>query len=161
MTTGSYMTDDQAGFYDYAGREARFRDTVRTFVGCRLTAVRVHVLHGKINQVFLGLDERVVSVQGDVGGEVLKIVEANRLPELGIDEDSMIWQPPPAEPLIGCFISAARVVGETWNGHGMELALKGHSTKTILISSMENAENDTQVHDALRIAFPNYLMEII
>ena len=155
------MTDEQADLYDYAGREASFRDVLRTFVGCRLVSMRVEVIHGQLNQVFLRLDERVMSIHGDIGGEVLKIIETDRLPDLGADEGTMIWQPVQIETFVGAAIAAARVVGETWTGHGLELAFTGHSTRTILITSVKSPENDSQVHDALRVAFPNYLMEML
>ena|SRR5688572_28568447 len=156
------MKDESPDSFGYGAREAHFRGMLKTFVGSRLTAVRVEVLYGQLNQVFLRLNERVVSIHGDIGGEVLKIVDTDSLPELGIPyEGKMIWQPTQAEPFIGKLIAAARVVGEAWDGHGLELAFERESTRTILITSVESPENDTQTHDALRVAFTNYLIELL
>jgi hypothetical protein len=156
------MRDDQAALgYDYSRRERRFRESLAAFVGLHLTAMRIQVLHGELNQVFLGLDERLVSIHGDIGGELLKVVDVPALPDLGVvDEDSRIWQPPQAAKLIGHAVAAARAVGEAWNGHGMELAFEGLPTETILITSVETPENKSDVHDMIRVAFPTYVMEI-
>jgi hypothetical protein len=156
------MTDDEASvFYDYPGRERRFRDGLAAFVGRRLTAMRIQVLHGELNQVYLGFDERLVSIHGDIGGELLKVVDISALPELGlVEEDSRIWQPRQATKMIGHTVAAARAVGDAWNGHGMELAFEGLPTETILITSVETPENKTDVHDAIRVAFPTYMMEL-
>ncbi len=156
------MTDDEAAaFYDYAGRERRFRDRLAAFVGRRLTAMRIQVLHGELNQVYLGLDDRFVSIHGDIGGELLKVVDIHALPELGlVGEGSRLWQPPQATKLIGRTIAAARAVGEAWNGHGLELAFEGLPTETILITSVETPENKSGLHDAIRVAFPTYVMEL-
>jgi hypothetical protein len=157
------MTDDEASaFYDYSGRERSFRDALAAFAGRRLMAMRVQVLHGQLNQVYLGFDDRLVSIHGDIGGELLKVVDIPALPELGlVEEGSRIWQPPQATKLVGRTIAAARVVGAVWNGHGMELAFEGLPTETILITSVETPENKTDVHDAIRVAFPTYVMELL
>jgi hypothetical protein len=105
----------------------RFRDAVGTFVGRHVTAMRVQVLHGELNQVYSGLEERLVSIQGDIGGELLKVVDVTALPELGVvdqDQDFWIWQPPQAAKLFG---HAARAVGE--------LAFEGLPTETLLYGS--------------------------
>jgi hypothetical protein len=156
------MTYDEASaFYDYSGRERRFRDDLAALAGRRLTAMCVQVLHGQLNQVYLGFDDRLVSIHGDIGGELLKVVDIPALPELGVlEEGSRIWQPPQAIKLVGRTIAAARAIGAAWNGHGMELAFEGLPTETVLITSVETPENKTDVHDALRVAFPTYAMDL-
>jgi len=156
------VTDDEASrFYDYPARERRFRDALAAFPGHRLTAMRVQLLHGELNQAYLALDDRTLSIQGDIGGELLKVVDASVLPEIGVvDKDVRIWQPPQVVRFLGRVIVAARAVGEAWNGHGVELAFEGAPTETILITSVEAPENKRDIHDMLRIAFPSYLTEV-
>lgn len=157
------MSETGEDFYDYAGRERSFREALLGMVGRRLNRCRLQIVSPEINVVYLGFDDGAVAIQGDIGGELLRLVPISAAPGLGpLDADARISvrECEAAAPFLGRRIAQARVVGEAWNGHGVELAFEGLPDQTLVVSSVECEENKTDVHAALRVGTLKYIMVI-
>ena len=130
-------------------------------VGRQLLYCRIQVISPQINVVYLGFNDAAFAIQGDIGGEVLKVVPISSAPEAAVfdvDSGTAVREYQGATLFLGRRVAQARVVGETWNGHGVELAFEGLPDQTLVISSVEAEENNTGLHDALRIGTLKYTM---
>ena len=156
----SPVVDRTSEHHDYRDREERFREDLKALIDRELATVRIHIVFPEINIVYFGFSDGIVSIQGDIGGEVLRIVAVDAMPNKAKDEFSVTRDWVEAALFTRRKIVQARVIGEAWNGHGLELGFEGLATQTLIISSVECQENDSRVADALRIGRCTYTMEI-
>ena len=52
------------------------------------------------------------------------------------------------------------MIGGAWNGHGLEIGFEASATNTLLITSAECIENNTEVSDALRVGIGIYEIDL-
>lgn len=146
--------------YDYARREREFAATLADLPGRLLEGFRVHVVAPEFNVAFLGFADDALQIAPAIGGELLQASWVPMLPPLGDDgSGTLVIDLPQAAPFIGRTLADVRIIGRTWQGHGVELAFAGIVNRTLLVTSVECPEMPTDIADALRIGVAHYLNE--
>ena len=148
-------TNNMTNLYDYKSLEERFRLKLSSLEGRVVNSIKAQLVQTDINQLFLDTDNGYIAIIPSIGGEVLDLAECDKPKssnELQLfDVLRNFW---------GQRIVQARMIGEAWNGHGVEIGFDGMPTQTILISSVECSENNIEISDALRIGMGSYEIEI-
>ena len=146
------MTEDDP--YDYRGLESEFRAALKQLEGRTLREVVLQSVEGEINVVLLVTDAQIFSVEGAIGGELLRLVLATppEVPGSGPSYE----QYEPATSFLGTRIVQARPIGEAWNGHGLELSFEGLPDNTLIIQSIYSGDAPSGFHDCLRVGVANY-----
>ena len=141
--------------YDYKTIEENLKQSLPTLDGRVVRSIKAQLVGTEVNQLIIDTDKGCIAIIPHIGGEVLLLSECD-MPETSknlqlIDvlvefRDQKIVQ--------------ARSLGGAWNGHGIEIGFEGMPTQTMLVSSVECSENNTETRDALRIGRGLYEIEI-
>ena len=141
--------------YDYKSLEENLKQKLPILEGRVVNSIKAQLAGIEINQLILDTDKGCIAIIPHIGGEVLVLSECD-MPEAS-QELQLI-------EVLGKFrkkrIVQARMIGEAWNGHGIEIGFEKMPTQTILVSSVECSENNTEVSDALRIGMGSYEIEL-
>ena len=144
------MTDP----YDYKSIEENLKQILPILAGRVVNSINAQLVGIEINQLILDTDKGCIAIIPHIGGEVLVLSECD-MPESS-QELQLI-------EVLTDFrnkrIVQARTIGEAWNGHGIEIGFENKPTQTILVTSVECSENNTEVRDALRIGMGSYKIE--
>lgn len=140
----------------YQQREQAFRDSLDQLIGRILRSVRLQIVAPEINVVVLEFADATFCIQGQIGGELLDLVQASPSaspdPVIGLRHE--IFEP--AAHFLGHEVSQARAIGEAWNGHGLELSFAKLPTKTLIVQSIYAPLAPDGFDDCLRVAVVSY-----
>jgi hypothetical protein len=153
------MTNDPEEFYRYREREDSFRAALLQLEGRVLSDVLLQVIPPEINVVVLACTDATFCVQGQIGGELLDIVPAAPPPVSEVNPHARYERFEPASDLLGREIVQARAIGQTWNGHGLELSFRDRPGRSLIVQSIYTADKPDDAHDCLRIAAGTYTFE--
>lgn len=141
--------------YDYKSIEASLKQKLRILAGRLINSINAQLAGMEINQLILDTDKGCIAIIPHIGGEVLVLSECD-MPETS-QELQLVEV---LTEFRNKRIVQARMIGEAWNGHGIEVGFENMPTQTILVSSVECSENNTEVSDALRIGMGSYEIEV-
>ena len=142
--------------YEYPVHEEAFRNGLAGLEGRKLQFVLLQIVEPEINQVVLAFEESAFAVHGAVGGEVLQIVPMAE--PFSCEAGPATWWEvfQPAVRFEGCAVAQARAIGEAWNGHGLELCFEGHTSESLIISSIDSRPAPGGFGDCLRVGVAKY-----
>mgnify|MGYP006293026539 CR=1 FL=1 len=144
-------------FYPYKELQEKFGNDLKKLEGKVLHEVRLQIIEPEINVVVLIFEDETFSVQGQLGGELLDLVE--RMPSPPEELGPHAWYEPfeEARPFLGCAVVQARPIGEPWNGHGLELSFESNHNETLIVQSNDAGGGPKGFHDCLRIGVGRYV----
>lgn len=142
--------------FDYPTLIARSAEFMVKLEGQVLLDIRVNVVVPEFNVVYLGLDNGVYAIQGQIGSEILGIIEIARLPDLTEQNSSKIRTHPFYNRFLGKRINQVRMIGGAWNGHGFELSFERLLGETMLIQSIYAGDSEKDFSDCLRLGIGHY-----
>jgi len=150
---------DSGNFYQYRERETQFRMQLSRFDGRVLRDVLLQIVEPEVNVVVLVFEDAVFSVQGQIGGELLKVVEAPPPSTESLGPNA--WYQPfePAIQFRGKAVAQVRAVGEAWNGHGLEISFADCPRHTLIITSIDSRGAPEAFRDCLKVGVAEYTYE--
>jgi hypothetical protein len=140
--------------YDYKFLEENLKQKLPILEGRVVNSIKAQLAGVEINQLILDTDKGCIAIIPHIGGEVLVLSECD-MPET--TQELLLIEV--LTEFRNKRIVQARMIGEAWNGHGVEIGFEKLATQTILVSSVECSENNTKVSDALRIGVGSYEIE--
>jgi hypothetical protein len=140
--------------YDYKFLEENLKQKLPILEGRVVNSIKAQLAGVEINQLILDTDKGCIAIIPHIGGEVLVLSECD-MPET--TQELLLIEV--LTEFRNKRIVQARMIGEAWNGHGIEIGFEKLATQTILVSSVECSENNTKVSDALRIGVGSYEIE--
>ena len=141
--------------YDYVDIEQRLISMLPKLEGLKVISIQAQIVAPEFNQIFLTTNDVEFRIYPKIGGEVITVSDDG----FSLDKDEMVFVDI-AKQFWGLTIAQARSIGSAWNAHGVEISFIGNPIETLIVTSVECKENNTEVHDALRFSVCRYTYEI-
>lgn len=150
---------DRENFYQYRERETQFRAQLGKLDGRVLRDVLLQIIEPEVNVVVLVFEDAVFSVQGQIGGELLDLVESAPPTAESLGPNAWYESFEPAVRFRGKAVAQVRAVGGAWNGHGLELSFAGCPGHTLIITSICSGTAPEGFNDCLKVGVADYRYE--
>lgn len=150
---------DRENFYQYRERETQFRKQLGRLNGRVLRDVLLQIIEPEINIVVLVFEDAVFSVQGQIGGELLNVIEAPPPATESLGPRAWYQAFEPAAQFRGKAVAQVRAVGEAWNGHGLEVSFAKYQAHTLIITSIDSGNAPEGFNDCLKVGVADYSYE--
>jgi len=123
--------------------------------GKKLTSAKVHYVEPEFNILYLWFeDDSIYSIYGGNGSEVLHIsmVDSDRVNDMS----TQLYDYLDFSLFLGDRINQVRVIGDKWNGHGVEISFKSNYSKTLIVQSVYTGYKPEGYDDCIRLGVCNY-----